>query len=174
MSAGNSLRLWLEGLALGTLGSGYSIVADRFHLLSPDKTIETHPSDSIERAIEIAIVSGSDLSPRNHYDGFVLRRYRVAVRVGYAYTKAGGDLAEGLTEQHGEATLNAIQDRAESDHLDLMRVFADPNNRGASEPSIFAILSEDEYELTEGTDRCVLNFELEIHARVSTTSAQAT
>lgn len=168
-----AVRQWVEGLALGTGGSGYSIASERFHALAPDCTIQTHPADSVERAIEIDVDGVEPLMERNHYDGFVLRTFVVKVSVGYLYTRAGGDNAEGLTEQHGEATINAIKDRACVDHFDLMRVFSDPDNRALASPAIIAMIAEETYELEVLEDRIVMSFALQVQAQVSTTATLA-
>jgi hypothetical protein len=172
-SAGKALREWIEGLCLGTVGSGYAISSGRFHLAAEDRTLETQPQGALERAVEVHIDGHEAIVERNHYDGQALVKFNCRVQVAYPLTRAGGDLVEGLTEQNGPSTLDAIRDRALTDYLDLARVFCDPDNRGLAAPSIIAIISEESYEIEEGTDRCILTIPLRIDTQIVTTSAYA-
>jgi len=172
-SAGYALRSHVEALLTGASGTGYTLAADRFHLVSQDETITSHPAHSIERAVEVVLGDAEPLVERNPYDGFDLVRLALTVRVGYALTRAGGDLVEGLTEQHGSATTGSVRDRALTDYLDVVRVLTWPDNRGSLDPAVIAILAEAAYELEESEDRVVLSIPFRLDVRVTTTSAYA-
>lgn len=172
-SAGNALRAHIEGLLTGSIGTGYTLDAGRFHLVSPDETAETHPLNSVERAVEVVFANGEPIIERNPFDGFDYVRFVCNVLVVYPLTKAGGDLVEGLTEQNGASTLQAIRDRALTDYLDVVRVMTWPDNRGSTSPSIMAIIAEDQYAIERGDDRVIATFPFRIDTVASTTSAFA-
>lgn len=172
-SAGYALRAHFEGLLTGASGTGYTLAADRFHLVAQDESVDTHPAHSIERACEVVLEAGEPFVERNPYDGFDFVRFALRVRIGYALTHAGGDLVEGLTEQHGAATTSALRDRALTDALDVVRVLTWPDNRGSVDPTIIAVIAEEAYELDLGTDRAVLTIPFRLDTRVTTTGAYA-
>lgn len=141
-SYGRALRQHLESLLLGTAGTYRTLAVGRFHLRAADGDLEAHPLHSAERALEVRVEPGEPLVPINGLDTHALYRHRLVIRVRYAYTRAGGDLVEGLTEQHGSGTLDDVRDRAATDTADIYRVLTYHENHAGTDPAIIAIVPE--------------------------------
>jgi hypothetical protein len=134
-----SLRSTIESLLLGTSGTTRTMDANRFHLHAPDSDLDTHPSNAAERTIEVVLDPAEPLDGFNGCDSFVMYRQRLAVRVRYLYTRAGGDMAEGITEQSGPATLDVIRDRANTDAHAINVVLQWHENYAGTDPRIVTI-----------------------------------
>lgn len=136
MSYGTVLRQRIEALICGETGTTRTMAASRFHRRAPGSM--DPPADSSERAIEVEIGPPHDLPGQvnNPLDGHALYEHDVTIRVHYALTHAGGDLAEGLTEQHGPGTWDAVRDRATTDAHDLYAVLAWHENHAGTDPVI--------------------------------------
>ncbi len=131
-----SVRTALEALLAGESGSTRTLAAGRFHRCDAAGTLDQHPVDSIERAFEVVISAGLPHDGVNAFDPFQIRDHKVTIRVGYAVTNAGGDAVEAVSEQDGAGTLRAIQDRAQTDALDITTVLSWPDNRAGGDPKI--------------------------------------
>jgi hypothetical protein len=152
MSYAAALRQRFEALAAGTAGTRGAIAAGRFRLRDAGVALEKHPANSAERAFEVVVDPGRDYVPVNPHDGFALRLHRVTFRVAYLLTHAGGDLAEVVGEQDGAGTLDAIRDRAETDHHDLVAVCSFSENLGGTDPAIVYAVPTDATTLAAVTD----------------------
>jgi hypothetical protein len=138
MSYGTTLRQALEALLCGESGTTRVLTAGRFHRRSPDRP--DPPADSSERAVEIELSPGTPTHVLNNIDSYALFDHRLVVRVFYALTLAGGDLAEGLTEQTGPGTWDAIRDRAMQDAHDVGIVLGWGENVAGLSPAIVQML----------------------------------
>lgn len=174
MSYGTTLRAALEALIAGESGSTRTMSASRFHRRSPDRP-ETPALDSSERAFEVVLEPGTLVHPHNTRDSHALYRHDLAVRVHYALTHAGGDLAEGLTEQHGPGTLDAIRDRAVTDVHDLVTLLTWGENTSGLSPAIVSLVSEGKPTMTVSPSRAVLEvpFALLVWAQNTTVGTYA-
>lgn len=142
MSYGTTLRLALEALLAGESGSTRTMSSARFHRCPADT--DAPPAHSAERAVRVYIRPGTYVHPHNTRDPHCLKRHRVTVRVWYALTHAGGDLAEGLTEQHGPGTLDAVSDRATTDEHDIATVLTWGENTAGLSPHISSLVPNGE------------------------------
>jgi hypothetical protein len=137
VSYGRPLRQWAENLLLGTAGSDRTIAAGRFHLESPDApAFDGPPTHSAERAVKVTVRPGSPNVPVNTLDNLVLRDHALTVRITYALTHAGGNLAESVDEQGGAGTLEAVEDRAGTDQHDVEAVLMWGPNAAGTDPVI--------------------------------------
>jgi hypothetical protein len=172
VSYGSAIRQRIEALILGTAGTTHVMEAGRFHLEAPDAPgFDAHPLHSAERAVRVGVRPGTNIRLCNPFDGFVLRRHRVLVRVSYALTHAGGDLAETVTEQSGPATLEAVEDRATTDAHDIERVLVWPENRAGVSPTVYAIQPiqiEPTFDVQEDRVVMELPFWVDVQAALST------
>jgi hypothetical protein len=137
VSYGRPLRQWAENLLLGTTGSDRTIAAGRFALESPDGQV---PHNTAERRVRVTVTPGAAHVPVNTLDGQVLRDHRLTVRITYAVTHAGGDLAELVGEQSGAGTLEAIEDRMATDQHDVEQCLLWGPNAGGVDPAIVNVV----------------------------------
>ncbi len=175
-SYGRALRTHLEGLLLGTAGVR-TMAVGRFHKPSPDRSADD--TEVAERAIEVVLSPGTPLVPVNSLDDFAFYRHRFVVRVRYLFTRAGGDLAEGLTESDGSGTLEDVRDRATTDAADIARVLIYHENRdplSASPLEILVIAQDgepDEPTPAAGSTVAILEVPFLVDVQASLTSAFA-
>jgi hypothetical protein len=170
-SYGRALRQRIEALLLGSAGTSRVLEPGRFHLRAPDRTLDGHPLHSSERAVEVVLEPGTPLVPINTLDTTGFYRHRLTVRVRYALTRAGGDLAEGLGEQVGSATLDDVRDRAVTDAADIYRVLTYHENRAGTDPAILSCQPDGEPlgPIDDGDDVAVmeLGFLLDVEAAMT-------
>jgi hypothetical protein len=133
VSYGRPLRQWAENLLLGTAGTDRTIAAGRFALESPDGQVPHH---SAERRVRVTVSPGTPDGPVNNQDGQILRNHTLTVRVTYAVTHAGGDLAELVGEQDGAGTVEAIEDRMATDAHDVEAALMWGPNAAGLDPQI--------------------------------------
>ncbi len=155
-SYSNTLRAWAEALLCGETGSTRTLTAGRFHRATPAGDLESHPTDSAERAIDIVLGGPRYPDGLNGIDGFVLAEHTLTVRVSYALTNAGDDGTEATSEQDGSGTLNAIQDRAASDEFDIAMTLQWHANQAGVDPAILNMVPGESTTTTEA-QRVVLN-----------------
>lgn len=171
-SYGRALRTHLEGLLLGTAGVR-TMAVGRFHKPSPDRSADD--TEAPERALEVVLSPGTPLVPVNSLDDFAFYRHRVVVRVRYLLTRAGGDMAEGLTEQDGSSTLEDVRDRAVTDASDIARVLIYHENRDplSASPLELLVIAQDG-DITEPTlEAPLLEVPFLVDVQASLTSAFA-
>lgn len=175
-SYGRALRTHLEGLLLGTAGVR-AMDAGRFHKPAPDRSADD--AETAERAIEVVLSPGTPLLPVNSLDDFAFYRHRCVVRVRYLFTRAGGDLAEGLTEQDGSGTLEDVRDRAMTDASDIARVLIYHDNRAplSASPLEILVIAQDgdpeEPTPAAGSTVAILEVPFLVDVQASLTSAFA-
>lgn len=175
-SYGRALRVHVEGLILGTAGVR-TMAAGRFHKPPPDRTVDD--AEAQERAFEAVLSPGVPIVPVNSCDDFAFYRHRLTVRVRYLFTRAGGDLAEGLTEQDGSGTLDDLRDRAITDASDIARVLIYHDNRVTlEEPAVEILVIAQDGEPEEptpapGSSSAILTLPFLIDVQVSLASTLA-
>ncbi len=173
---GAAIRTWAESLILGSSGTTKTMASGRFKpagMQSRDNT-EHHVA---ERAVAVIVGIGRASVPINQFDGFAFKSHPVAVRVTYARTNAGGEMAESLNgEQNGSGEIDEIEARANADALDIETVLRWHENAMVS-PAMVNI-SEGEYTIDRDTSAEVVTltclFGVEVIETISTVGTYAT
>lgn len=158
MSLTYPLRARVEEIACDGYGASQTIVAGRFTRATTDWH-DAHPVDSTERRVDVNCdpPRAPDGVVNNPLDLFALYAIPFVVRVYYLRTNAGGDMAEGATEQHGSGELDAIRDRAGTDAHDLLTALTYFENWSGLDPFLIDIGPDGAPEIDEEGQRVVLS-----------------
>jgi hypothetical protein len=162
VSYGAPLRQRIEALVAGEYGNTRTITSGRFHRKAPDaRTLEQHPHSACERAFEVIIGRRKPIAPVNPLHSTAIYEHPLTIRVAYALTDAGGDLAETLVEQDGPGTIEAARDRADTDAHDIAAVVCWYENYAGLTPDVFDIHETDDgHEETLDDDRLIVEIRL--------------
>lgn len=138
MGYSTTIRQRFENLLTGATGTTHTMVAGRFHLDAED---DQNYASTAERRVDVKLGIGVPIpgTSMNQIDSFVLREHVATITVEYERTHAGGDSAEGLTEQHGPGTDDAITDRMTLDAHDIENVLGWHENWSSLDPAVFLV-----------------------------------
>lgn len=115
MGYSDALRAGVEALLLGESGvSPWVFPAGHLKRREGADTLATYALNALERRMDVDVGLGAPLAPVNHLQGYGLFSHPLIINVGYILTGAG-DAFDALGEQSGTATLEAVQDRANTD-----------------------------------------------------------
>jgi hypothetical protein len=174
MSATAPIRARLEAIACDGYGVTRTIATGRFARV-PEDAPDALPLDASERRVRAAcgVPRAPDGVVNNPLDGFALYAIPVDFTVAYVRTNAGGDWAEGLTEQHGPGTLDVVRDRAGTDAHDLLVALTWLENWAGLDPFLIDVGPAGEPSFDEEGQRVVMHLPLVATVRASVPGSYA-
>lgn len=119
--------------------SGHTVASGQFHRSAT--VLDAQASSERRVTVLVGLRVNTD-GVVNDLDGFGLFDYPLVVQVDYARAGGGGDLAEGLGEQHGGATDEDIADRMTVDQHVIEHALHWYGNWSGLDPSVFNVRVE--------------------------------
>lgn len=161
----SDIRARLEQVITGNYGNEFLIPLDHFRLKPVDRTLESADPGTLERSVDLRIAAErTPLIPVDRTSGVGYYSYPVVVRVAYVLTGAG-DPGESDGPQSGEATLPAVEDRADTDRNRLESALGSWLNTGALNPHVIDLRPVGGGGLELLADRAILTVPFEMILR---------
>lgn len=173
-----ALRTRIQDLMLGNVGySGRAFSVGRFKTCPQDKTVETVPENDCERAFRINFTGSEELEAWNSLCDYSLEKAQFEIKVAYQYTKGGmfPDGYEGYEATQGNGDIDALNDRAMTDAVEIVKILSYHENFGIIQVSpvvdVFSFHPLNDNSLDIFKDRAILTVKMEAYYRISTSSS---